>query len=56
MITNDMGNVVQCPKCEYLVIEEEMTACIDAKTNELLSYLCDDCVKEWLEYEKELEE
>ena len=50
------SNVVQCPRCEYLVIEEEMTLCMDAKTKEVLAHLCDDCVNEWLEFEKGLVE
>jgi hypothetical protein len=53
---NDDDEIHQCPKCQYLVVESEMIECIDAKTDSLLAYLCRDCVKEWIEFEKTLPE
>jgi len=39
-----------CDKCELTFLEEDLTVCVHADTNEILGHLCDLCVEEWLKH------
>ena len=48
--------VTLCDKCQCVFPDEDITVCYNFDESEILGFLCDACVRDWLDYEQSCRE
>ena len=48
--------MTMCDKCKCIYPDEDITVCYNFDESEILGFLCDACVKDWLDYEQSCRE